>query len=44
MIKFDKYITCYSCVVPEKENNKYIVTYIKKIRKKIRKWKTLKKN
>jgi hypothetical protein len=27
MFKIDKYITCFSCVIPEKENNKYIVTY-----------------
>lgn len=28
--KTDKYLTCYSLVVPEMENNKYIVTYWKK--------------
>jgi len=28
--KTDKYLTCYSNVVPEKENNKHIVTYWKK--------------
>jgi hypothetical protein len=27
--KLDGYITCYSSVIPEMENNKYIVTYWK---------------
>ena len=27
--KIDKYVICYNCVIPEKENNKYIVTYLK---------------
>lgn len=29
MVKVDKYVICYACVVPKKENNKYILTYWK---------------
>ena len=30
IVKRDKYVTCYSNVMPQKENSKYIVTYWKK--------------
>lgn len=30
IIKIDKYATCYSSVIPKRENNKHIVTYFKK--------------
>lgn len=30
IIERDGFITCYNSVIPEKENNKYIVSYIKK--------------
>jgi len=29
IFNIDKYLICYNCVVPKKEDNKYIVTYWK---------------